>query len=94
MEPDEIKRRLASGDYGLVVRDNKRLKSEVWQHFDKVHDENKSPVDFVQCKRCKTEEWLARKVTIDDRHKVATFLWPKFNQLRMLIVDRGLFSFS
>ena len=64
MQPDEIKRRLASGDYGLVVRDNKRLKSEVWQHFDKdkVHYENKSPVDFVQYKCCKTEEWLARKV--------------------------------
>ena len=34
--------------------------------------------------RKRHEEWLARKVIIDDRHKVATFLWPKFNQLRMM----------
>lgn len=27
---------------------------------------------------------LARKVIIQDLHKIATFLWPKFNQLRML----------
>lgn len=29
-------------------------------------------------------EWLERKVVIADIHKAATFLWPKYNQLRMM----------
>uniref|UniRef100_H3AQA6 BED-type domain-containing protein n=1 Tax=Latimeria chalumnae TaxID=7897 RepID=H3AQA6_LATCH len=28
--------------------------------------------------------WLLKKVEIHDLHKIALFLWPKFNQLRML----------
>lgn len=34
--------------------------------------------------RSRLSDWLPRKVLIHDLHKVATFLWPKFNQLRML----------
>lgn len=30
------------------------------------------------------EDLLAREVILQDLHKTATFLWPKFNQLRML----------
>lgn len=30
------------------------------------------------------KDWLARKVIIQDLHKITTFLWPKFNQPRML----------
>ncbi|XP_055055329.2 uncharacterized protein [Misgurnus anguillicaudatus] len=41
-----------------------------------------SPQQAVVRKR--HEDWLARKVIIQDLHKIATFLWPKFNQLRML----------
>ena len=49
-----MKRRLASGDYGVIEdRESKRLKSDVWNHFDKVHDENGERIDFVQCKNCK-----------------------------------------
>lgn len=29
-------------------------------------------------------DWLIRKVCIHDMHKIALFLWPKFNQLRMM----------
>lgn len=29
-------------------------------------------------------DWLERKVCIHNLHKIALFLWPKFNQLRML----------
>ncbi|KAL1282850.1 hypothetical protein QQF64_001653 [Cirrhinus molitorella] len=41
-----------------------------------------SPQQAVLRKR--HEDWLARKVIIQDLHKIVTFLWPKFNQLRML----------
>ncbi len=41
-----------------------------------------SPQQAVVRKR--HEDWLACKVIIQDLHKIATFLWPKFNQLRML----------
>ncbi|ROJ65838.1 hypothetical protein DPX16_0268 [Anabarilius grahami] len=30
------------------------------------------------------KDWLVRKVIIQELHKFATFLWPKFNQMRML----------
>ena len=36
------------------------------------------------------KDWLKRKVIIQDRYKIAGFLWPKFNQLRMLsLSDRN-----
>lgn len=41
-----------------------------------------SPQQAVVRKR--HEDWLARKVIIQDLHKIATFLWPKFNQMRMM----------
>ncbi|ROL47267.1 hypothetical protein DPX16_6447 [Anabarilius grahami] len=41
-----------------------------------------SPQQAVMRKR--HEDWLARKVIIQDLRKIATFLWPIFNQLRML----------
>lgn len=43
-------------------------------------------LDFPQqaVVRKRHEDWPTRKVVIQDIHKVATFLWPKSNQLRML----------
>ncbi len=28
--------------------------------------------------------WITRKIEIKEQHKIATFLWPKYSQLRML----------
>lgn len=47
---DEVKQRLASGVYFLVTP--AAAKSEVWQHFEHVHNENNDPVGYVKCKKC------------------------------------------
>lgn len=51
MDAEEVKRRLASGDYVLVAPATK-AKSEVWKSFDHVHNENNEPVGYVKCKKC------------------------------------------
>nr|XP_055037248.1 deleted in malignant brain tumors 1 protein-like [Misgurnus anguillicaudatus] len=51
MDAEEVKRRLASGDYVLVAPASK-AKSDVWKSFDHVPNENNEPVGYVKCKKC------------------------------------------
>ncbi|CAM4615115.1 unnamed protein product [Leuciscus chuanchicus] len=80
MDAEKMKRMLASDDYVLVAQ-TKKAKSKKLKHHCQPNALD-SPQQAVVRKR--HEDWLTRKVIIQDLHKIATFLWPKFNQLRML----------
>lgn len=49
MVAEEVKRRLACGDFVLV--EPEKARSEVWKNFDRVHNENNKPVGYAQCKK-------------------------------------------
>ena len=42
---------------------------------------------YQQVIRRRHRDWIPRKIQINDYHKIATFLWPKYSQLRMMSSD-------
>ena len=66
MKMDDIKSKIASGEYQIVDNTSSRAKSDVWEKFGVIKDcENNVVSGFAACKKC-------QKILAFDSRKLGT----------------------